>query len=233
MIGGAACDLIFDVENGTAFRATKDLDLVLIVEALNPEFGRVFWSFIREGGYEHTVKSTGLPQFYRFSHPTQHGFPFMLELFSRSGFELDDQDSTLTPLPIGEEVSSLSAILIDEDYYRMLLEGRESIEGIRVLSELYLIPFKAKAWLDLTLKKLEGSHVDSKDIKKHKNDIARLAMLLSGEEHCALPETVMQDMKQFMEAYRQEPSDPKSWGMNISAITIVDVLDRVYGTGTS
>lgn len=38
LIGGAACDIIFE-EQGTAFRATKDLDMVLIVEALSPEFG--------------------------------------------------------------------------------------------------------------------------------------------------------------------------------------------------
>lgn len=38
LIGGAACDIIFE-EQDTAFRATKDLDLVLIVEALTPAFG--------------------------------------------------------------------------------------------------------------------------------------------------------------------------------------------------
>lgn len=38
LIGGAACDIIFE-EQDTAFRATKDLDLVLIVEALTTAFG--------------------------------------------------------------------------------------------------------------------------------------------------------------------------------------------------
>ena len=51
LIGGAACDIIFE-EQGTAFRATKDLDIVLIVEALSPEFGRRLWQFVRDGGYE-------------------------------------------------------------------------------------------------------------------------------------------------------------------------------------
>ena len=32
LIGGAACDLIFEAQD-TAFRATKDLDIVLLVEA--------------------------------------------------------------------------------------------------------------------------------------------------------------------------------------------------------
>lgn len=58
LIGGGACDLLFG-EVGQDFRATKDLDLVLLVEALTPEFGRVFWDFVREGGYENRQKSVG------------------------------------------------------------------------------------------------------------------------------------------------------------------------------
>ncbi len=38
LIGGAACDIVFS-NNETSFRATRDLDIVLIVEALTPEFG--------------------------------------------------------------------------------------------------------------------------------------------------------------------------------------------------
>ena len=50
LIGGAACDIVF-TSNDATFRATKDLDMVLIVEALSPEFGEKFWKFIDEGGY--------------------------------------------------------------------------------------------------------------------------------------------------------------------------------------
>lgn len=35
IIGGTACDLLMSAE-GLAFRATKDIDLVLILEALTP-----------------------------------------------------------------------------------------------------------------------------------------------------------------------------------------------------
>lgn len=49
LIGGAACDIFFN-EVGADFRATKDLDVVLVVEALTKEFGQLFWSsFVREG----------------------------------------------------------------------------------------------------------------------------------------------------------------------------------------
>lgn len=65
IIGGTACDLLMEDE-GLAFRGTKDIDLVLIIEAMTPEFGSRFWEFIREAGYEHRSKSTGNPQFTAF-----------------------------------------------------------------------------------------------------------------------------------------------------------------------
>ena len=50
LIGGAACDNVLE-SNETTFRATRDLDIVLIVEALTPEFGEKFWEFIQYGNY--------------------------------------------------------------------------------------------------------------------------------------------------------------------------------------
>lgn len=50
LIGGAACDIVF-ASNDTSFRATRDLDMVLIVEALTREFGEKFWEFIQDGKY--------------------------------------------------------------------------------------------------------------------------------------------------------------------------------------
>ena len=124
LIGGAACDIIFE-EQDTTFRATKDLDMVLIVEAITPEFGRRFWQFVRDGGYENRAKGTGLPQLYRFEKPKTVGFPYMIELFSKTEDMLRSEDaSPCVPLPLGDDLSSLSAILLNEDYYSMLLKGR-------------------------------------------------------------------------------------------------------------
>ena len=88
LIGGAACDISFD-NNSVDFRATRDLDIVLIVEALTREFGQRFWEFIRDGGYQNRAKSSGSAQFYRFDKPTQEGFPLMIELFARTAYILE------------------------------------------------------------------------------------------------------------------------------------------------
>jgi hypothetical protein len=51
LIGGTACDLVMS-EAGLDFRATKDLDIVLRVEALDRVFVEAFWTFVRDGKYQ-------------------------------------------------------------------------------------------------------------------------------------------------------------------------------------
>ncbi len=41
----------------SSFRATKDLDIVLIVEALTPEFVSKFWQYVQTACYQHIDKS--------------------------------------------------------------------------------------------------------------------------------------------------------------------------------
>lgn len=52
VIGGTACDLLMENEDMT-FRATKDIDIVLIIESITAEFGKVLWEYIKEAEYEH------------------------------------------------------------------------------------------------------------------------------------------------------------------------------------
>lgn len=82
IIGGTACDILM-TEDGLDFRATKDIDLVLIIEAVDANFGKKFWEYVKQAGYEHCNKSSGVPQFYRFSHPISNQYPAMIELFTR------------------------------------------------------------------------------------------------------------------------------------------------------
>lgn len=231
IIGGTACDLLM-TDEGLDFRATKDLDLVLIVEAVDAAFGRRFWDYIIAGGYEHLNKSTGESEFYRFTNPQSKDFPAMIELFTR---RLDaialPADAVLTPLPLEEEVSSLSAILLNEDYYEFLKQGRIRVSGVTVLDAPYLIPFKAKAWIDLSDRKAAGEQVDSKTIRKHKNDVFRLTELLDrNQEHPAfLPDTIRADMSTFLERVAEEEVDLKQLGIRGKAKdTILNQLRSIF-----
>jgi hypothetical protein len=116
LIGGAACDLLMG-EAGLEFRATKDLDIVLCVEALDVSFVRSFWEFVRAGKYQVQQSATGESRYYRFLKPENDEYPFMLELFSRKPDMLDPVEGAhLTPIPVDDEISSLSAILMNEAY---------------------------------------------------------------------------------------------------------------------
>ena len=215
LIGGAACDILFASNEGQ-FRATRDLDMVLIVEALTQEFGDKFWEYIESGKYRNKAANTGNPQFYRFDKPENDSYPKMIELFARTDFKLKEMNG-LTPIHIDDEVSSLSAILLNEDYYSVLLSGKVVVQELSVLRPEYLLLFKAKAFLDLSARKANGEHVDSRDIKKHKNDILRIAMEFVLEKTDALPENVHTDMKDFIEKLEEEPFDNnllKAYGLD-------------------
>lgn len=227
LIGGAACDVSFD-KAGVNFRATKDLDIVLVIEALTKEFGQRFWQFIKEGKYQHRARSDGNPQFYRFERPEKTGFPKMIELFAGTETVLRPEP-LLVPLHIDDSVSSLSAILLNEDYYRLLIEGRTVIDGISILSASYLIPFKVKAWLDLREKQSSGTHVDSRDIKKHRNDVLRIAAELALNNKVILPAALKDEMIAFIFAMREEQPDLKPLRLrNVKLEDIMERLEEIY-----
>ena len=50
IIGGTACDAVLEGSTMRA-RATDDIDMIIVVEKLTPEFVDAFWAFIKEGGY--------------------------------------------------------------------------------------------------------------------------------------------------------------------------------------
>jgi hypothetical protein len=61
-------------------------------------------------------------------------------------------------LPIDETIASLSAILLDETYYGLLQANLREVEGLPVLSEAAVIPFKARAHLDLVKRSADVSN---------------------------------------------------------------------------
>lgn len=220
LIGGVASWLTLN-EAGLPFRATKDLDIVLVIEALNTQFVGAFWDFVKAG--EYAVRQVGAidnqrPAFYRFQNPANEAYPAQLELFSRApdGFE-HPEDATLTPIPTDESVSSLSAILLDAPYYHYLLTGRQSNAQLTFIGADRLIPLKAHAWLDLSARKGAGEQVDSRNIKKHLHDVLRLSGQLT-DDPIELPKSIQMDMLAFVERLAKE-------GVDLKALNLKGTLD--------
>lgn len=103
------------------------------------------------------------------------------------------------------------------------------VEGIAILDTAYLIPFKAKAWLDLSDRKEAGEHVDSKNIRKHKNDVFRLTELLDITQRVQTPFGVFEDIKTFIQKMRMEDINVKQLGIvGKDKKTILDELEEIY-----
>lgn len=224
LIGGTAATLTME-EAGLAFRATKDLDLLLVVEALDAAFGERMWQFVQQGGYAVRQASNGSPRLYRFEKPADASYPHMIELFSRRVEGLVLGDAQLTPLPLDGSVSSLSAILLDDDYYAFVMEGRRQAEDLAWIEADRLIPLKASAWLDLNSRAAAGEAIDHHDIRKHLNDVFRLAQLLAGDQRIVLPGKVAAQFAEFLTRADQERIDLKQ--LKVVGTTQAEVIARL------
>lgn len=229
VIGGTACDLLFNAA-GLSFRATKDIDIVLCVEIVDKEFGEQLSAFLKAGGYLAREQTDGKRQFYRFHQPVDKRFPFMIELFSRSAGNIHlPQGTIIGRIPVEEEVVSLSAILLEDEYYRALQTFKRVVSGITVLDERLLIPFKVRAFIDLYQRIAEGATIDSKQIKKHRNDIFRLLQLLPDQPIIGISEPIKKDLRCFIDLIGSDRTfDPKSFDVQMTSQEGIAQLRTVY-----
>ncbi|MCL2881763.1 MAG: hypothetical protein FWF45_02565 [Coriobacteriia bacterium] len=229
LIGGSACDLLFS-EQGLNFRATHDLDIVILVEAPHADFAKELWRFINDGGYEYGRLKSPDVHYYRFSRPNNPGYPKMIELFSRHpDFLLHNEASVTVPLPVEDEISSLSAILLDDNYYNFLKSGLININGINVPNVAHLIPLKARAHIDLNDRKNAGQQVDSKNLRKHKNDVIRLISLVPINTRITLSPQIGEDMKRFVETLRAEEAQaPQNEDDEPRLNAVLTALEEIY-----
>jgi hypothetical protein len=206
-IGGTACDIIID-EAGFVPRATKDIDIILVVEALNSDFVKQFWQFINDGKYQLREKSNDEREYYRFIKPDNTDFPHQIELFSRTPDVIVlEGDAHLTPIPVDDDLSSLSAILLNDDYYHYIIEHSQIEDGLHHANIEALICLKAKAFLEIKERIEKGSKEDAKQLRKHKADVFRLTVMFTPESIFELPETIQDHVNQFAALVSQELPD--------------------------
>lgn len=76
-----------------------------------------------------------------------------------------------------------------------------------------------------------GEHVDSKNIKKHKNDVFRLAQVIALDTRQMVSAEILEDMKQFLGLVENDNVDLKTiWIKEISYKTMIELLYRCYFT---
>lgn len=119
----------------------------------------------------------------------------------------------MTIVRTNSKISSLSAILWDDDYYEFLKQGKVTVNGVTALDATYLIPFKAKAWMDLSDRKSAGEHVDNTNIKKHKNDVFCLTELVDPTAKITVPQGVYTDVQEFVQRMQNESVNVEQLGL--------------------
>ncbi len=228
IIGGTACDMIMD-EAGFVPRATKDIDIILVVEALNADFVKQFWKFIQDGNYERKEKSEDERKYYRFMKPENVEFPFQIELFARNPDLIDfDEQAHLTPIPVDDDLSSLSAILLNADFYHYMLKQSVLENGLHRANTEALICLKAKAYLEIAERIANGSKEDSKQLRKHKGDVFRLAVMLAQNDVFELPESIKEQLQGFVNAITGDLPDKAIFKeMGFGAIEPEKVLEQI------
>ena len=213
IIGGTACDIAM---TGTAVRprATHDIDMIVIVEKMTADFAEHFWQFVREGGYrpEKRKQSEGeAPKYelYRFVN----GKPDYPEM------------------PVDEETSSLSAIIMDDDFYHFTIDHSKLTNGLRHADSAALIALKSRAYLNLLQDKANGKHVNSKDIKKHRSDVLKNVVIMEDSQITA-PEPIVACIKEFVASIRNDwdaLSEPLAKALDQDPSFIEALLEQLDG----
>ena len=236
VIGGTACDAVLAGSRMKA-RATDDIDMIVVVENMTPEFASAFWQFIRDGKYKPTKRDRETDgqtvyTLYRFEE-AESGYPVKIELLSRHSDILGEPSGfVIEPIPVDEEVSSLSAIIMDDDYYNFTIKNSFVDNGLKVASPLALIVLKIKAYLNLLAEKEQGHHVNTKHIKKHRSDVLKLVATSPIDDPVPVSDEIMESVTDFIGKIRAMlPSQGLEAALGRSSEDIesyLEVLDGMF-----
>lgn len=234
IIGGTACDITM---TGTTVRprATHDIDMIIITENITEAFGKRFWEFVNEAGYrpeKRKPKKGEIARYelYRFLDGKE-GYPEMIELLScHSDILGEPKGIHIEPLPVGNDVSSLSAIIMDDDFYHFTIVHSRMTDGIRHADQAALIALKAKAYLNLLADKKAGKHVNSKDIRKHRSDVLKNIVIME-DSIIEAPDSIVKCVHEFADSVHKdwgELSDSLADSLDKDKDFVLELLNQLY-----
>ncbi len=101
------------------------------------------------------------------------------------------------------------------------------MDGYSLIEIETIILYKIKAWLDMKERKEAGYDIDSKNIKKHKNDVFRLLANVSPTIRIHLSAGIQNDVMQFIEQVKEDKPDLKN--LDIRSTSLDEMLE-ILGT---
>ncbi|EMH4095445.1 hypothetical protein I5N09_09915 [Serratia marcescens] len=206
LIGGNACVLNFE-NIGANFRATVDLDIVLITESTNDQFYEHLWNYIIEHGYEGKVYrgSNAGGSAYRFIQPEDNrvpNVPAQIELFSRKPDYFDAalaKSPHITQIRTGQGISNFSAILLDDDVYKFIRSSRIQLKGISTVNLECLFGLKSVAWHSNQALFDENKINDRNTVLKHPQDMISIANVIEEAKETLFPAQIFDSLRHSRE----------------------------------
>lgn len=154
----------------------------------------------------------------------------MIELLSERVEYFEETNQIVLPLVIDDDIVSLSAIILNQEYYDFLMDNKVEFDGIIIADERLLIPLKVSAYMDMNRRREAGEQAKGDDIKKHKNDVIRLAVLLSNVPLTNVPMIIKVEMRAFLEELSDEGDLLRNLSIELHNIeSIKELLRTVYG----
>lgn len=192
VVGGFATLMLLEKQLEGHGKVTQDIDLVLLTTA-SVKMAQKIKAYVREGEYTIQKGQKDNFSYYRFVNPKVESFAKEIELFAVNDYALLlDEGQRIIPIDPEEGLYSLSAIMLDHEYFEMIKNNIDNSNRVPCTNTLATIMLKISAFYDLK------SRGDDK-WKKHRRDILKLVLLLRGEEYLELKGRMIKDVELFME----------------------------------
>lgn len=226
VVGGFATVMLLDEEFGSDHgKATYDIDLVILTNN-SIELSKKIKEYVKAGQYKIQIGEKDKYRYYRFTQPEIEDFAKEIELFASNENTLELENSQrIIPIDPEKGLYSLSAIMLDPEYFEMIKNNIDKTGVAPSTNTQATIMLKMSAFYDLK------EHGDKK-WKKHRRDILKLSLLLTGEEKIELNGRMKQDFDSFLEHLTQE-LDQKSIrlfadGLPIIKEQVIEVLEKIF-----
>ncbi|MCE1543068.1 hypothetical protein LWU70_20365 [Enterobacter hormaechei] len=208
LIGGNACALNFN-NMGVDFRATVDLDVVLVIDSDNQKFYEHLRNYLSEHDYvgkTYNGSNTGGSS-YRFVLPEvkkKDGLPEQIELFSRKPnyFDASAEKPHITPIHIDGNISNLSAILLDDDIYDFIRNSKIIINDVSTVNLECLIGLKSIAWHANQDLYDQGIVKELVTVWKHASDIISIVGVIEDLTY-SYPRVIFESLQVSKEKFKQ------------------------------
>ena len=226
VVGGFATIMLLDKELEGHGRATFDIDLVLLT-INSVEISQRIKQYIKEGKYKVQIGEKNQYKYYRFVEPEEENFAKEIELFASNENDLELEDSQrIIPIDQEEGLYSLSAIMLDPEYFKMIKNNVDKSGRAPCTNTQATMMLKMSAFYDLKAK-------NDKKWKKHRRDILKLALILTGDEKIDLTGRMKEDFEVFIK-HLDEELDQKtirsfSGGLPIVKEEVINTMKKVFG----